>query len=344
MTLQLHEFPSRLLLTGLMATEFQNLLCLGCIAFLGVALIIGGIAAKVALPSMCATDGSDYSYVESLSADGNTRKIVFNGCPNHGWASLNPNYPVSSSTTYNIPAKPSLSSTTPIDLSAQGGGTGILFDGAQVYSAFAGTTALTNYASSATALEGDTFDQCGEHAAGTFSASYHAHVPPACLLHQLGGNATAHSPQIGWSLDGFPIYGPHGPGGKMMKTCTAEGITDSALTPCVDDCVGRQSSTQPNDGYHYRCTPSPSLIAHTIHTRFICESTLSDRVSSLTPGITFSANMHRGIPAPPQPHRCPPHLTTPSHHSASRGVARVAPRAPVWLRHVAARLPPATLP
>ena len=133
-----------------------------------------------------------------------------------------------------------------------GGGTGILYDGAQVYSAFAGTTALIDYASSATALEGDTFDQCGEHAASTFMASYHAHVPPSCLLHQLNATTTAHSPQIGWNLDGFPIYGPRGPSGKMMRTCTSEGITDSPSTPCVDACVGRASTIQPNDGYTYR--------------------------------------------------------------------------------------------
>ena len=23
-----------------------------------------------------------------------------------------------------------------------------------------------------------------------------------------------HSPQLGWSLDGFPVYGPYGPGGE----------------------------------------------------------------------------------------------------------------------------------
>jgi len=121
-----------------------------------------------------------------------------------------------------------------------------------VYSAFAGSVTLTDYASSATALEGDTFDQCGGHAATTFSSSYHVHVPPACLLNQLGATTSAHSPQVGWMYDGFPIYGNRGPSGVLMERCSSSSQTDSSSTPCVDDCGGRASSTQPNDGYNYR--------------------------------------------------------------------------------------------
>ena len=29
--------------------------------------------------------------------------------------------------------------------------------------------------------------------------------------------------QVGWSLDGFPVYGPRGPGGTLMQTCTITG-------------------------------------------------------------------------------------------------------------------------
>ena len=65
--------------------------------------------------------------------------------------------------------------------------------------------------------------QCGGHSSSTSSASYHIHVPPSCLMYQLGGwaiDSSAHSPQLGWAADGFPVYGPHGPSGTRMQTCS----------------------------------------------------------------------------------------------------------------------------
>lgn len=80
-----------------------------------------------------------------------------------------------------------------------------------------------------------------------------ATVPPPCLIKQLGGTSTtAHSPQLGWAADGFPLYGPRGaspwvqqtqmrdspctgPGGTLMKTCTVSSGTYGTST-CTDDC------------------------------------------------------------------------------------------------------------
>ena len=46
-----------------------------------------------------------------------------------------------------------------ISLSAQGGSVGVLFDGAMLFSAYAGQpNTLTGYTTSAAYLEGDTFD------------------------------------------------------------------------------------------------------------------------------------------------------------------------------------------
>ena len=50
----------------------------------------------------CATDGSDYTYVETLS--GTTRTVVTNHCPNHVYQNHNPNYPIAGDTTYTMPA------------------------------------------------------------------------------------------------------------------------------------------------------------------------------------------------------------------------------------------------
>ena len=183
----------------------------------------------------CANDGSDYAYSESFVS--NERVITFRLCPNHARDDAigdNPNRATYTGTkTFKVPQNPMLESTAAAtlaaspskDLTAQGGGVGVLFNGAWMYSPYAGApNTLTGYTTSATHLEGDTFDMCGCHSAG-FDDSYHCHIPPICLLRQLGQTAGAHSPQIGWAADGFPIYGPLGPGGVEMKECT--GATGS---------------------------------------------------------------------------------------------------------------------
>ena len=74
--------------------------------------------------------------------------------------------------------------------------------------------------------ESASFDPCNAHQPG--SGEYHYHVDPVCLRFQLGDNITgtnvgtatasykestgtlAHSPILGWSYDGYPVYGPYG--------------------------------------------------------------------------------------------------------------------------------------
>ncbi len=74
--------------------------------------------------------------------------------------------------------------------------------------------------------EVETFDSCLAHQPG--QGMYHNHVQPTCLRSQLGDNIEIagsgrtgniyrekaapwiHSPILGWSLDGYPIYGPYG--------------------------------------------------------------------------------------------------------------------------------------
>merc|ERR1719162_708352 len=117
----------------------------------------------VSTGATCNTDGSDYQYAETVS--GSTRTVQFNVCPNHYFddGKLNPNYAVAGSETYRMPSSPMLEASATSDVSGQGGGVGVLFDGSYVFSAFAGKVALTGYSSSATALEGDTFEKCGCH-------------------------------------------------------------------------------------------------------------------------------------------------------------------------------------
>jgi hypothetical protein len=217
---------------------------------------------------VCAEDGSSYYYSETITGDGEEiadedkpaaiRYISTNMCPNHPYTvtAPNPNVPYGVTKTYEVPLYPRVSSTD-TDLTEQGGGVGVLFNGAFLYSAYGGTQygQVTSYETTAAYKEGNTFDQCGCHASSSTGASYHCHVPPSCLLSQLGQDAASHSPQIGWAADGFPVYGPRGKSGTMLQTCTVSGGT-YGTDDCTDDCVGAGSATGGedwiDDGYTYR--------------------------------------------------------------------------------------------
>ena len=72
----------------------------------------------------------------------------------------------------------------------------------------------------------ETFDLCNGHQPG--SGMYHHHINPICLRAQLNDNVVAvstgrlgttyaekaggwtHSPILGWTFDGYPVYGPYG--------------------------------------------------------------------------------------------------------------------------------------
>ena len=197
----------------------------------------------------CAEDGTDYEYSEAIVA--NLREISTNHCPNHPFFNLNPHTAIATATGYQLPAYPMYSAGQQTDLSETGGGTGVTIDGGIIYSGYGGPTygRMTGYETSAPYVEGDTFDQCGGHSSSDTEPSYHYHVPPVCLLRQLGAAEGAPSPQVGWMLDGFPIYGPLGPGGAAMKTCTVTGGT-FGVDDCTDDCGGFYGDT--GDGFMYR--------------------------------------------------------------------------------------------
>ncbi|KAJ8600127.1 hypothetical protein CTAYLR_003458 [Chrysophaeum taylorii] len=202
--------------------------------------------------SVCAMDGSDYRYAEELKND--YRKISTNHCPNHAYLVLNPNFAVNEETTYRVPLYPKYSSEVTLSLTEAGGSIGVLFDGSMLYSAYGGSkygaldsSYANDYSNSAPYAEGYSFDMCGEHASSNDRASWHAHVPPSCLLHQLNQTETEHSPQIGWAIDGFPVYGPRGPNGIFVKSCDEPTASPDY---CADPCGGYRGEI--GDGYAYR--------------------------------------------------------------------------------------------
>lgn len=94
-----------------------------------------------------------------------------------------------------------------------------------------------------------TIDACG--GSSDERGRYGYRVAPACLLRQLSSLHTApfkSSPQVGWALDGFPIFGPLGPHGVEMLPC---GVADSHPTLCLDRCNGLHGPL-PTDRFLYR--------------------------------------------------------------------------------------------
>lgn len=209
---------------------------------------------KKSAKNPCKLDGSSSTYVESF--EGGQRVIRANGCPNnnpvHECVGENPAQINTQGWTMKIPSTPKLNRGTyaealanAISLSTVGGMIGITLDGTSVLSCYGGTKygACTDYASSANAVEGDTFTQCGGH-----GSPYHYHIAPVCLLQQMGPRTDGASQQVGWAADGFPIYGNRGPGGVLIKRCGAAG---AHATYCMDQCGGLYSSAY-DDDFTYR--------------------------------------------------------------------------------------------
>jgi len=104
------------------------------------------------------------------------------------------------------------------------------------------------------------FDSCGGHA--DLQGTYHYHLPPLCLLRSLGSAVPAMGAwwvpgflgagawprvglevQVGWALDGVPIYGPYR-AGRLVHSSE------------LDQCHGAISEGE----YRYFVTPEPPFL------------------------------------------------------------------------------------
>jgi hypothetical protein len=101
-------------------------------------------------------------------------------------------------------------------------------------------------------------DKCGGHADHR-GGVYKYHTLPFCLLDQLTQltnsttttsmtSYTPHSPQLGWALDGFPIYGPVSMKGISMLPCGHGGAHPQL---CLDPCNGYYGRLS-HDDFMYR--------------------------------------------------------------------------------------------
>lgn len=130
-------------------------------------------------------------------------------------------------------------------------------------------------------LDATKIDKCGGHVDDR--GLYHYHIPPVCLIQQLTEmrqvniteqettsvtnsdtapdtitdvvlrSSVLHSVQIGWALDGFPVYGPVGPNGILMQPCSTLSVEQSpSVDFCLDECNGLYGSLEGVDDFLYR--------------------------------------------------------------------------------------------
>jgi hypothetical protein len=117
--------------------------------------------------------------------------------------SHNPNNATAQNFIYSFPLNPTSASTK----KATGlGAIGLFTNGVEMYNAMDGNVYNTYWYRNAYMIEGISFDKCNGHPDP--NGNYHNHANPVCLYDST--KSTAHSPIIGWALDGFPVYGAFG--------------------------------------------------------------------------------------------------------------------------------------
>ncbi|KAK3284955.1 hypothetical protein CYMTET_7421 [Cymbomonas tetramitiformis] len=212
----------------------------------------------------CNECGDDATYSESISEEGDysKRTITTSGCPNHysvctgksgvpGCGAVSEEGTATEAkatkdgTPIEIPANPVIATETS-SVECVLGAIAIALNGVSIFSG-AVDTECTKLEVTDEMSEWTGFDYCSGHSEMT--GDYHYHFPPSCLLDQLDVLSDGHSPQVGWAYDGFPIYGPKGPGGVSMRVC---GNSGADSTHCLDSCSGYEGELSSVDGFKYR--------------------------------------------------------------------------------------------
>jgi len=143
----------------------------------------------------------------------------------------NPNSIRAQRVRYSLPRKPR-KAARPSCLS--GGPIGIARNGVAIFNALD--------AEDRDAIAHETQDSCGGHPQRL--GIYHYHAIPACLTK--GESKRRPSGLVGWALDGYPIFGPRGHGGKLLRNAD------------LDACHGQTSKVfyagRRRRIYHYNAT------------------------------------------------------------------------------------------
>ena len=241
---------------------------------------------SISAGTFCDVSGDSWSYSETVDWTTHKRVITSNYCPNHysvcqsescaGQATLS----MVQNVTFELPLYPDFLSE-PIDTTCMNGALGIALNGVPIEGISAGISTCVEpsalgysavgrsscpikgendgvlYCGDSVIKYGSVLDKCGGFADG--SGTYRYIFSPVCLETQLRAqsyNETdstggTHSPQVGWALDGFPVYGPLGVDGIQMLPC--DSVAGGALSPyCLDSCRGLRASLPAIDSFRYR--------------------------------------------------------------------------------------------
>eukprot|EP01038_Epipyxis_sp_PR26KG_P009836 gene9836-13230_t len=230
---------------------------------------------------LCNTTGHSWVYKEEIDLASATRVITSNSCPNHYSVCQHAECGGSIVTRalqlkkiIEIPLFPKFSKTR-LDLTCTSEMLGVALNGVGIYGSgeekmracvklenisdpipligrttcrIPGKNDGIEYCGDVIPLLGKSFDKCGGY--GGTDGIYRYYVPPVCLLHQLSNySISGHSPQVGWALDGFPIYGPIGARKVVMKKCGSFGAHPHI---CLDSCNGYYGWLPGYDDFKYR--------------------------------------------------------------------------------------------
>ncbi|MGZ3863383.1 MAG: YHYH protein [Bacteroidia bacterium] len=169
----------------------------------------------------------------------------------------NPNNPTGQNYTFKFPKNPSQQTGTKTTVPS-GGSVGLAVNGVTLY----GSRSADSYSSSSNTNvstgdnvwhcdawynEGSTMDTSGNGHSDA-NKRYHYHANPKKLY---SDPSTAHSPIIGWAIDGYPIYGPYGystatNSGSAIKRMTSSYQLRSITTRTTLPSGATASSAGPN--------------------------------------------------------------------------------------------------
>jgi hypothetical protein len=204
--------------------------------------------------SYCDDQGASWYYREIVDDVAALRVIMSSKCPNHfstcqaaDCSYTNGSRAIPSESTIVIPLFPVLAnSITYFDCKIQN--VGVALNGVSFRSANSSAACVD----SVKVINSNSIDKCGGQA--DEYGEYVYPMAPVCLIEQLKTSSVqrAHSPQIGWALDGFPIYGNIGPETTIMASCSSQGLTEGGSTPCLDECNGYYALLPDVDNYVYR--------------------------------------------------------------------------------------------
>lgn len=150
------------------------------------------------------------------------------------WAG-NPNTPANQNFVFKITRNPQQNTGTAIATGL--GHIGVFTNGVSIFNPKDAMSYMNQnvWYQNAIVVEGPSFDNCLGHPAP--NGEYHLHLNPTCLYDD--SLTTVHSPIIGYSFDGFPIYGAfayanaNGSGGikRMQSSYRMRNITKRTLLP-----------------------------------------------------------------------------------------------------------------